>query len=187
MIIGEALGRLFKDLSIDFKIDGDTVNKSVKYHYGDHKELVKWIADKKGSKYPLIWYVIAPYKEEPNDKKNVTSRIIIFQQTNADWFNTKRSVKSYDDIIEPTWKAVKNLLEKSRFIDIIGDSNNMYEIKDEPNYGVNTNDIRLSQNDFSNKTSKGSESVSLDVVDGRIITLNFRIETNPKTECRNGC
>lgn len=187
MIIGEALGRLFEGLTLEYNIDGNVIEKEVKYHYGDHKELVKWIADKKGSKYPLVWYVIAPYNEEANDVKNVTSQLIIFQQTQIDWFNTKRTIKSYDAIIEPTWKAVKKLMETNRYIDILGNSENRYEIKDEPSYGVTTDDVRLSQNSFTTSTKKGTESVTLDVVDGRIIKMNFRIQTKQCNTCNNGC
>ena len=179
MIIGEALGRLFKDLSVTLNIDGNTITRDVQYHYGDHKELQKWIATKSGQKYPLLWYVTAPYTEEPNGFKNVHSKLLIFQQTQIDWFNTKRSVKSYDQIIEPVWQSVKAKLIAEQNIQLLGDIKSKFEIVDEPSYGVETNDIRLSQNDFTRTTKKGTESITLDVVDGRIIKLHMRL----KTEC----
>lgn len=181
MIIGEALGRLFNGLSVDLNIEGNTITRNVKYHYGDHKELVKWITDRdKGrlNKYPLLWYVIAPYQEQPNDFKLVKSKLIILQSTKIEWLNTKRSVKSYEHIIEPVWCKVKELMQKNQYIQVLGDLPTKYLIKDEPSYGVNTDDIRLSQKDFTNKNNKGTQSVSLDLVDGRIIELNLRIKTN---------
>lgn len=181
MIIGEALRRLFDSETIDLCLDGNTVSRPIQFHYGDHKELTKWILDKnKGNnkKYPLLWYVTAPYKEHPDGYKNVTSKLIIFQSTQIDWMNTKRSVKSYDEIIEPVWQKIKKLIERNQYITIIGDIPDKYLIKDEPSYGVNTDGIRLSQTDFTNKSKKGTESVTLDVVDGRIIEINLRIKTN---------
>lgn len=181
MIIGEALRRLFDGVTIDLVIDGNTINRPIQFHYGDHKELVKWITDRdKGNsmKYPLLWYVTAPYREESNDYKNVTSKLIIFQSTQIQWLNTKRSVKSYDEIIEPVWQKVRRIIELNPYITVMGDLPTKYLIKDEPSYGVNTDGIRLGQTDFTNKAKKGTESISLDVVDGRIIELNLRIKTN---------
>ena len=181
MIIGEALGRLINGTTIDLNIEGDCVNREIQYHYGDHKELIKWITDRdKGRmrKYPLIWYVTAPYTELPNGYKEVKTNIIILQSTEIHWLNTKRSVKSYDQIIEPVWAKFKKMLERSQYIDVIGARPSKYRIKDEPSYGVNADGIRLGQNDFTSKKSKGDESVALDVVDGRLIELNLRININ---------
>jgi hypothetical protein len=179
MIIGEALNRLFNGLTVDLDIEGNTITRNVQYHYGDHKELVKWVVSRKGrEKYPLIWYVTAPYYDEPDGFKYVSSKLIILQSTVTDWLNTKRSIKSYDQIIEPVWQKVKGKLQTNQYIQVVGDLPKKYLIKDEPSFGVETDDIRLSQNDFTNKTSKGNKSVTLDVVDGRIIEIKFRIKTN---------
>lgn len=181
MIIGEALGRLFNGMTVDLNIGGNTITRDVQYHYGDHKELVKWITDRdKGGlkKYPLVWYVVAPYNEEPDNYKNVNTQLIILQSTQIDWLNTKRSVKSYDEIIEPVWNKVKRVIELNSYINVLGEIPKKYLIKDEPSYGVNADGIRLGQSDFTSKTKNGTESIALDVVDGRIIKLNLRIKTN---------
>jgi hypothetical protein len=178
MIIGEALKRLINGTEIDLVIGGNTVTKTINFHYGDHKELVKWIADKKTSKYPLVWWVISSYFDEPSGFKNVTSKLIIFQSTEVEWFNSKRVVKSYDEVIEPVWQKVKRLIELNPFVQVMGNLPTKYTIKDEPSYGVNTDNIRLGQNDFTNRSQKGTQSISLDVVDGRVIELNLRIKTN---------
>lgn len=178
MIIGEALKRLINGAEIELSVYGNNVCKTINFHYGDHKELTKWIADKKSNKYPLVWWVINPYFEEPDGFKNVSSRLIIFQSTEVEWFNSKRVVKSYDEVIEPVWQKVKGILAKSQFVQVLGNIPNKYKIKDEPSYGVNTNGIRLGQSDFTTKSKKGTESITLDVVDGRIIELNLRIKTN---------
>lgn len=181
MIIGEALRRLFCDETIDLNIDGNSISRPIQFHYGDHKELVKWITDRdrgNAKKYPLIWYVTAPYTEEANGYKKTTTKVLILQSTQLNWLNTKRTIKSYDEIIEPVWQLLKSKIERNPYISVIGAIPTKYRINDEPSYGVDTSDIRLSQNDFTRKTKKGDESVTLDVVDGRIIELNLRIKTN---------
>jgi hypothetical protein len=178
VIIGEALKRLINGVEVDLTIGGNTFCKTINFHYGDHKELVKWIADKKRNKYPLVWYVINPYHDEPDGYKNVKSRLIIFQSTEVEWFNSKRSVKSYDEVIEPVWQKVKSLLQTSSAITVLGDLTTKYRIKDEPSYGVSTDGIRLGQSDFTSKTKNGTQSITLDTVDGRIIEINLRIKTN---------
>ena len=178
MIIGEALKRLINGTEIELSVSDNTVCKNINFHYGDHKELTKWIADKKSNKYPLVWWVISPYYDEPDGFKNVSSRLLIFQSTEVEWFNSKRVVKSYDEVIEPVWQKVKGILSKNQFVQVLGDIPSKYKIKDEPSYGVNTDGIRLGQSDFTNKSKKGTESITLDVVDGRIIELNLRIKTN---------
>ena len=71
MIIGAALKRLFEGATADVSVldkNGDISTEAVdiQFHYGDHSELIKWAVDKKGDvKYPLVWYVVAPYTEEP--------------------------------------------------------------------------------------------------------------------------
>lgn len=178
MIIGEALKRLINGTEIELTNGGNTVSKKINFHYGDQKELIKWIADKKSNKYPLVWYVVNPYYDEPTDYKNVTSSLIILQGTEVSWFNSKRTIKSYDEVIEPVWQKVKSILQKNQFIEVLGDLNKKYRIKDEPSFGVNTDGIRLGQSDFTNSSKKGTQSIALDVVDGRIIELNLRIKTN---------
>lgn len=178
MIIGEALKRLIDGTEITLTKGDETVNKTIKFHYGDQKELIKWIADRQSDKYPLVWYIVNPYFDEPDGYKHVSTSILILQWTEVSWFNSKRTLKSYDEVIEPVWQKVKSLLERSQYITLLGDLRTKYRIKDEPSFGVNTSGIRLGQTDFTNKQSKGDESITLDVVDGRIVELNFRIKTN---------
>lgn len=178
MIIGEALKRLINGTEIELTSGGNTVCKTINFHYGDQKELVKWIDDKKTNKYPLVWYVVSPFYDEPDGTKSVKSSILILQSTEVHWFNSKRTIKSYDEVIEPVWQKVKKLIERCPYIQVMGNLPQKYRIKDEPSWGVETDGIRLSQSDFTSKSSKGNKSITLDVVDGRIIELNFRIKTN---------
>ena len=175
MIIASALKRLFDGVEVDLVINNEPIKQRLQFHYGDHKELTKWISGRtKQQKYPLLWYVIEPYFDEPNNYKRVKTQFIIFQSTKTEWYNTDRSIKSYDAIIEPVWQVIKKTLERSPYLDVMGDLAKKYKIKDEPSYGVNAS----SSTDFTNKQKKGEQSVSLDIVDGRIIELELRIKTN---------
>ena len=170
MIIGSALGRLFKDMTVDLVVNGEPITRSVQYHYGNEKELNKWILDRNAGglmKYPLVWYIVNPYREEI-DYKICKTKLLILQSTEIDWFNDKRSVKSYDEIIEPTWQKIKATIANNDYIYVIGEPYNKYVIKDEPMFADN----------LRNGSEKNSKSITLDIVDGRIIDLEIKIKTN---------
>jgi len=140
--------------------------------------LIKWITNKDKSnsgKYPLIWYVNAPYTEL-NGVYYTESQLVIFQNTQVRWFNDERFVKTYTEIIEPVYVEMKRLIEESKYMQVEGNLKDRYKLKDEPNYGVNPSSARLSQNEFSKSSVKENEGVSLDFVDGKIINLKFRIQ-----------
>lgn len=180
MIIGDAFSKLFEGLTVDITTDAGIVNRAVQYHYGDHKELIKWISLRNQGnqpKYPIVWYVIAPFVEH-NGWYEANSRLVILTDTRLEWLNTTRNVKKYNGIINPVWKAVEKLLKQSPYIEILGNTNDKFNQKDEPNYGVSIDDVRLSQNDFSSTKKVGEKGISLDLVDGRVISFTFRIKAN---------
>ena len=185
MNIGEALRRKFEGKTVDLTIGTNVLTEQpIYFHYGNQKELVKWTqANSNKPKYPLVWYVIKPYKEEPNDFKSVSSNLIIlhsFQdwQNQYSWLNDERYLKSYDAVIEPVWEVVKDTLSSTpSFLQVMGKLSDKYIIKDEPNFGVSADGIRTSQSDFTTKNKKGEKSITIDIVDGRIIELEFRIKT----------
>ena len=180
MIIGNAIGNVMDSFTVDLTVDGTAVpNREVNYHYGDHKELIKWINSKdraNSAKYPLIWYVIAPFVEH-NGIYYAQSQLLILQNTEVRWFNDERFVKTYSEIIDPVYRAMRLRIEQNPYMSIIGSpQKDQWKLKDEPSYGVQTNNVRLGQNDFVSKSTKHEQSGSLDFVDARIININFRIE-----------
>lgn len=180
MIVGEAFKRLFSGLTVDIITDSGTITRPVQFHYGDHKELIKWVSLRnqgKQDKYPLIWYVISKHTENQGWIK-VTSRMIVLTLTESGYLNTTRSVKSYDGIIDPVWKAAEKLIRQNPYIEVFGKTSEKFEYKDEPNFGVDTDDVRLSQNDFSTNKAVGRKSINTDLVDGRVVTFAFRIKAN---------
>jgi hypothetical protein len=186
MNIGAALNRLFTGVTVDITVDNAPMNRALQFHYGDHKELVKFIMSRtKGSVavYPLLWYVVAPYTEQSNNRKLVNSKLIILNsiadwQKQYNWLNDIKSIKSYDSIIEPVWDKVKSTIIACNYIDVLGKTSEKFIIKDEPNYGVETDGIRISQTDFRTEETKGDKSIVPNgMVDGRIIELKFIINT----------
>lgn len=177
MIIGSALGRLFNGLTVDLNIDGSLITRPIQYHYGNQKELIKWTLNRNNGnlmKYPLVWYIVNPFQEH-NDFKVCKTKLLILQSTQVDWFNTTRSVKSYDEIIEPTWEIIKKKLETSNYISVIGGNYDKYTILDEPMFADN---LRKGTDNDNLQSDNGENNISLDIVDGRIIEFKIKIKTN---------
>lgn len=170
MKVGMALKELFKGLTID--------GISVQFHFGDQKELNMWIASKMKSnkqKYPLIWYVIANPEPQGNGKLRVDTQLILFQGTKSELFNTERYEKTYLTYLEPLYEKVQKMLYASRMFRF--DNYNGLPYKDEPNFGLEASSL-----DFVNlPTSSKQKSVSIDIVDAKIIYLQMEV----KIKCNN--
>lgn len=178
MIIATALGNLFDGMTIKYN-DVDVV---VNYHYGDQKELNAWIKNMTSAnarKYPLVWYVLNDFTEL-NGWYETDARVIVFQNTQSEWFNPKRQEESYTKIIQPVTKEIEKRLTQSGYVEINSrDLKTRFIKKDEPNYGVDTNDENVKSSDFKGVKSYGTKGISTDIVDGRIIRFPLRI----KAEC----
>lgn len=174
MIIGEALKSIFSGLSLEIE---NRVH-DVQFHYGDQKELHQWILMRNRSKlqkYPLIWYVTNSYEQITKDKFKVDSQLILFQLTKREYLNTQRSKLTYLNSLNPLYDLVNKTLSRSPHISLMNDGKPI-KCKDEPNYGVETNDPLLTSNDFAKKTAKGEKSIILDVVDAKVLRLNMIIK-----------
>lgn len=172
MIIGDALGILLKNLKIEYQ--GNTL--IVQYGYGDQKELNKWVEyhnSNNRQKYPLIWYVKAPYSHF-NDEYKVSARLIILSSTKNDWFNYTRNEKNYNSIINPLAVEVKKILTKHKYVSVEGQNFDRFKEEDYPSYGVNQDsNIRTSQTDFTSTKKNSTESITIDIVDAK--ALDFRM------------
>lgn len=185
MINGAAIGRLLEGKTVDLVINGVNKTVDIQYGYGDHEELVRQTLSKSKDnkvKYPLVWYVTNQYFEEPNGFNNVKTRLVILHsfkdwKVQYNWFNFTKATKSYEAVIDPVWKAVKREIELNGYIQALGDLPTKYVIKDEPNFGVKTESTDASK-EFAKTQKQGEKSITIDMVDGRIIELNLRIKTN---------
>lgn len=177
MIIGESLREVFKGMALSYEYRGKTIDTVVQYHHGSQKELNNWIiAQNNGrkEKYPLIWYVRDSYTEI-NDQKNVNARIILFNITEYNWFNDERAKQTYLKILDPLYKMVSEKLKEHPFVSVYSsDKEKLFDMLDEPNYGVANG---LSK-DFSSTGSNQTESIAIDIVDAKIIDFKMRIKTN---------
>lgn len=171
MIIAQFFFRLLTGATIANPTGSGTI--PVAFHYGDQKELIRWIARRGNErKFPLIWYVISSTTENAFWYHVPNARFVILADTRPEVLNTERNVK-YTDYITPTWHVLRNAIEGSRYvINVASTLQNRYSIKDEPNYAVDTNHQK---NDYVKNQTIGERSISPYVVDGRIIDMNIRV------------
>lgn len=159
MIIGEALGRLFYDLTINYK----ERDYSTKYHYGDQVELVKWMSVHQGQiKYPVIWYVIGGYTE--HDKEyNTSARLILLTNTEITVLNSEKANREYF-ILNEVYNKVTALLLRNPFISIFGKTNEKFDVMDFPSDSTTNGFLGIKK-----------ESISTDPVCSRVINFDMSI------------
>ena len=173
MIIGIALKEVFKGLTLNV----NSVDVPVQFHFGDQKEFNMWVASKMKSnkqKYPLIWYVINNPEPFVNGKLRVETQLILFQGTKHELFNDSRYDYTYKDILEPLYQLVNKTLSQHQYITLLHKGQPI-PYKDEPNFGVDTNEPLLTSNDFAKASSKQTKSITIDVVDAKILRLKMEI------------
>lgn len=179
MIIGMALKEIFKDKTI--LVDSQEI--SVQFHFGDQKEFNYWVATKmKSQKYPLIWYVINAPIPLGNGKLRVETQLILFQGTKSEILNTTRYEQTYLKYIEPLYELVNKTLTEHRYVTLLNEGKPI-PYKDEPNFGVETNNPLLASNDFAITTSKQTKSIGIVLVDAKILRL--KMEITPKCIINN--
>lgn len=167
MIIATALGVLFNGLQITYK----DAPQSVRYGYGDQKELNRWLNDNRGKrKFPLIWYVLSPFTEF-DGWYETDATLYIFQQTDKkqDWDNPTRAAESYTKIIDPVWDKSKEALIKSQLTEIRGTMQDRFTIVDEPNFGIDRG------GELRGANGSKTPTVSTEITDARMITFRLRI------------
>ena len=173
MIIGIALKEVFKNLTLNV----NSVDVPVQFHFGDQKEFNMWVASKMKSnkqKYPLIWYVINNPEPFVNGKLRVETQLILFQGTKHELFNDSRYDYTYKSILEPLYELVNRTLSQHQYITLLHKGHRI-PYKDEPNFGVDTNEPLLTSNDFAKASSKQTKSITIDVVDAKILRLKMEI------------
>jgi hypothetical protein len=177
MIIANIFSNLFKDLTLtyrDFRSDlvsSTVVTKDVHFHFGDSKELAKWIRGRSGKeKYPLIWYQINEVKNNNGDFIENDCTLIFFTSTKQDYYNNTRSLINYTNILEPLSSKVFDLIDSNGYIQtIFNDPNALYKSFDVPNYGVDEDGLDMTRNE-----KKGTKGITIDILDARRIEFQAR-------------
>ena len=176
MIVGESFLKLFKDMEITVTDNSGTeITRPIKFWYGDHEELLRWLSKNKGNanKFPLVWYPITEVRERLDWKLVSNGSLVILSDTKLKYMNDERYVNTYSYIIDPVWQLIKEKLMKSSYFFFIGNSSKIedrYVIRDRPNF-----DSGSDKKEFNNE--KGQESIATDIVDARFIDFSFEINT----------
>lgn len=168
MIIGSALGRLFKDMVLNI----NTVDVPIMFDYGNQDSLDLFIStmDKEGiDKFPLLFYVVREVKEF-SDKKTCDTELIILTNTEPYWLSKKRTIETYDNVIEPLYQKVKKTLTSNAYTQILGERKDKFSYLDRPNYGI--------VEDKAEELQSSKESIGTDYVDARVIKINIEVKHN---------
>jgi len=177
MIIANALKRLFSGLTADVVLLGvSKPDTTIKYWYGDQKELIAWITNQNTrstpEKYPLVWYVLGEYTEFQG-WYSTNARLVIMQDTRVAELNDWRNSNSYEGILEPVWAVVKSKLTKEIFVDIVSqEMADQFKLRTIPNYGVEPSNTLNGSNPTKEK------SVNIDLVDCLVVDFKLRIKAN---------
>jgi len=171
MIIANALKRLFDGAVADCTFLGITQpNTTIQYWYGDQKELISWITQRKNlTNYPLIWYVINEYTEFQGWYET-DARLVIMQDTQLQRLNDWRTQNSYEGVLEPVWEVVKELLTTNQHLNVMGDFETRFKLRTIPNYGVEPSDS------LSGSNPRGEQSQSVDLIDCLAVDFKLRIK-----------
>lgn len=180
MIIGSAIKKVIDEAQIEVTYE----NKDLitRFSYGNQDMLDKFIAEtdaRSGDKFPLLFYVTNPVKEI-NGWKYCDTTIIIMTNTNPNWLSEKRKVSTFDEVIEPIYYEVVDILTKHPYIqDMSANKIDRFSYTDVPNFGLLESTGNNALKDHNQVGRKKSEkSVVTDYVDARVVNLKLKINTN---------
>lgn len=137
------------------------------YHFGDGKELNRFIAERQKHNqltYPLIYQT--SYEETQLVREELVSvrlEMFIAYCTETSLFNTERWATSYRNILMPTFENIHKAFKDSRMI--ISDYE--YVVQKFPNYG--------------NPERNGTENQTIDIIDA----LRFELDCTINNHCIN--
>lgn len=165
IVVEERLMELFSYLP-EITSGSITYPKPV-YHFGDGKELNRFIMERKGENklvYPLIYQT--SYEETQLVREGlvqVNLDMFIAYCTETDLFNTQRWATSYRNILMPTFENIHKAFQLSRMV--ISDYE--YNVTKHPNYG--------------NPEQDGTANKTIDIIDA----LRFRLNCTINNHCIN--
>jgi len=169
----EALKTVFKDLTINV----DNQDVKVNFNYGDQNDYNKWQFEMKlweKQKYPLIWMppsIDVRHHKQKNFTYDVDDELILFMGSELNYNNSERYVYNYIKYIKPLEDKIQSILERHPFIQLYENPVQPYDI---PNFGTN-NDADF---DSSSSKKKDPKSITIDIVDARILKIKLNINVN---------
>lgn len=135
MIVTEHIIRAIVDTIPAMQLNADTLEKA-KFHWGDEKELNRYIELKKDDSYPLIWLLPSADNYEGNTGQTVVKDctfIIATRETRKELFNDQRYITTFDVVLNPLTDYLIHGLTASTITDRIG---SFWEINKFPNYSA---------------------------------------------------
>lgn len=143
-----------------------TITTNVKFHWGDEKELNRYIQLNKTASYPLVW--LLPSEENyigalGQNVNRVCSFVIATRETRKDLFNNQRYAKSFDVVLNPILGYLVHGLSSSNITSRINDSWKVFKF---PNYSA---------------SEEGDENGTIDLWDA--IKLDIEVNFNGDLKC----
>jgi len=92
-----------------------------KFHWGDEKELNRYVQLKKDNSYPLIWLLPSPDNFEGGGQHATKSCtfVIATRETDESLYNDQRYIKTFDLVLNPLTDYLIQGLTKSTLTDVI--------------------------------------------------------------------
>lgn len=103
------------------------------FHWGDEKELNRWIQEKAENAYPLIWLLpsLDDVKGRGVELEKKCEFIIATREIHKDLFNDERYLNSFDTVLNPLTEDLIHGLNASSISDLIGQEWQTFKF---PNY-----------------------------------------------------
>ena len=137
---------------------------SPKFHWGNKKELNRYIQVQKENSYPLIWLLPSLESHEGSTGQSLTkecSFIIATRETRSSLFNNERYKISFDIVLNPLTNNLIHALISSNITSRIGETHDVFKL---PNF---------SEDD-------GESNVTIDLWDAISLDMNVRFSSNIK-------
>jgi len=111
----------------------DSITQKAKFHWGDDKELNRYIELNKEDSYPLIWLLPSPnhYKHRGKQLYKKCEFVIATREKVKDLFNDERYLKSFDVVLNPLTEKLIHGLKSSSISELNGED---WNIMNFPNY-----------------------------------------------------
>ena len=150
------------------QINGGTTH-SVKFGFGDDKELMSYLIANKSDIYPLVW-LVTPYSELHLNNKVELERVsfILAVSTNSHFLNRQRFETTYKNVLFPLYDNFIDCIKKSNIVKPAEE----VEVIKYPNYS----NEKLPGNRESLKSSEKHKT--FDMWDAIKITMNCTVNNN---------
>lgn len=157
IVVEERLAELFMQLPSMSVTDEKPEGFKPVYHFGDGKELNKFITESQHKVYPLIYqtsYDETQFAKQGYVRTNL--ELVLAVQTNAELYNTERWATTYRNILVPLFNNIDTAFKQSGIIR----SEYEYRVRKRPNYS---------------ETDSKEKNAFVDIIDALVVNLQVEI------------